>query len=69
MTFESGWIYPDTFPSTVNSFMELIGMAGHLHFDRKCDSIEVSTREKFSYPKVFLISMPAPLIKDHVRAV
>lgn len=56
VTFESGWVYPDTFPSTVDSFMELIGTAGHLHFDRKCESIELSTKEKFSYPKVFLIS-------------
>ncbi len=56
VTFESGWIYPDTFPSTVDSFMEVIGTTGHLHFDRKCESIEVSTATKFSYPKVFLIS-------------
>jgi predicted dehydrogenase len=56
VTFESGWIYPDTFPSTVDSFMELIGSSGHLHFDRKCESIEVSTEKAFTYPKVFLIS-------------
>ena len=56
VTFESGWIYPDTFPSTVDSFMELIGTTGHLHFDRKRESVEVSTEKKFSYPKVFLIS-------------
>ncbi|HLZ91532.1 MAG TPA: Gfo/Idh/MocA family oxidoreductase [Candidatus Acidoferrum sp.] len=56
VTFESAWIYPNTFPSTVDSFMELIGSAGHLHFDRKCESIEISTEKKFSYPKVFLNS-------------
>ncbi len=55
-TFESGWVYPDTFPSTVDSFMELIGTAGHLHFDRKRESIELSTEKKFSYPKMFLNS-------------
>jgi predicted dehydrogenase len=55
-TFESGWVYPDTFPSTVDSFMELIGTAGHLHFDRKRESIEISTEKKFSYPKMFLNS-------------
>jgi len=54
VTFESGWIYPDTFPSTVDSFMEVIGTAGHVHLDRKRESIEISTEEKFSYPKVFL---------------
>lgn len=56
VTFESGWIYPNTFPSTVDSFMEVIGTSGHLHFDRKCESIEISTETKFSYPKMFLVS-------------
>jgi predicted dehydrogenase len=54
VTFESAWVYPNTFPSIVDSFMEVIGSAGHLHMDRKCESIEVSTTEKFSYPKGFL---------------
>lgn len=54
VTFESAWVYPNTFPSIVDSFMEVIGTAGHLHMDRKCESIEVSTNEKFSYPKGFL---------------
>jgi predicted dehydrogenase len=56
VTFESGWIYPNTFPSTVDSFMEVIGTAGHVHLDRKRESIEISTEKKFSYPKGFLIS-------------
>src|SRR5690348_7562784 len=54
VTFESGWIYPNTFPSTVDSFMEVIGSKGHIHLDRKRESIEVSSEKKFSYPKVFL---------------
>ncbi len=53
-TFESAWVYPNTFPSIVDSFMEVIGTAGHLHMDRKCESIEISTNERFSYPKGFL---------------
>jgi len=56
VTFESGWIYPNTFPSTVDSFMEVIGTSGHVHLDRKRESIEISTEKKFSYPKGFLIS-------------
>jgi predicted dehydrogenase len=55
-TFESGWIYPNTFPSTVDSFMEVIGTSGHVHLDRKRESIEISTEKKFTYPKGFLIS-------------
>ena len=54
ITFESAWVYPNTFPSIVDSFMEVIGTAGHVHLDRKCESMELSTTEKFSYPKVFL---------------
>lgn len=54
VTFESAWVYPNTFPSIVDSFMEVIGAAGHIHLDRKCESMEMSTNEKFSYPKVFL---------------
>jgi predicted dehydrogenase len=53
-TFESAWIYPNTFPTIVDSFVEVIGTSGHLHFDRKRESIELSTAEKFSYPKTFL---------------
>ncbi|MDE3181442.1 MAG: Gfo/Idh/MocA family oxidoreductase [Acidobacteriota bacterium] len=54
VTFESAWVYPNTFPSIVDSFMEVIGSSGHIHMDRKCESIEISTEQKFSYPKGFL---------------
>lgn len=53
-TIESAWIYPNTFPSIVDSFVEVVGSQGHIHFDRKRESIEVSTPEQFTYPKVFL---------------
>lgn len=55
-TIESAWIYPNTFPSIVDSFLEVIGSNGHLHFDRKRESIEMSTEKSFTYPKVFLTS-------------
>ena len=54
VTFESGWIYPNTFPTNVDSFVEVIGSAGHIHLDRKRESFEISTETKFSYPKGFL---------------
>ncbi len=53
-TFESAWIYPNTFPSIVDSFVEVIGEVGHIHMDRKYESIEVSTNKSFTYPKGFL---------------
>jgi len=55
-TFECGWIYPNTFPTMVDSFVEVIGERGHLHFDRKRESIEASTEQAFTYPKPFLAS-------------
>ncbi len=54
VTFESAWIYPNTFPTIVDSFVEIVGSAGHVHLDRKCESIEVSTEKKFAFPKNFL---------------
>ena len=53
-TVESAWIYPNTFPTIVDSFVEVVGSEGHLHFDRKRESIEMSTPAQFSYPKTFL---------------
>ena len=55
-TFEAAWIYPNTFPTLTDSFVEVIGTEGHLHFDRKRESIEMSTPKAFSYPKTFLLS-------------
>jgi predicted dehydrogenase len=54
--FESAWIYPNTFPTIVDSFVAVTGEAGHLHFDRKRESIELSTNQAFTYPKNFLTS-------------
>ena len=56
VTFESGWVYPNTFPTPVDSFVEVIGAAGHIHLDRKRESIEISTEKSFSYPKGFLVA-------------
>ena len=42
-TFEAAWIYPNAFPTLTDSFVEVIGTDGHLHFDRKRESIEMST--------------------------
>jgi predicted dehydrogenase len=53
-TIESSWIYPNSFPSIVDSFVEVVGSNGHLHFDRKRESIEMSTEKSFTYPKTFL---------------
>jgi predicted dehydrogenase len=54
VTFESGWIYPNTFPTNVDSYIQLIGSSGTVLLDRKRESLEVSTERSFSYPKNFL---------------
>lgn len=53
-TFESGWVHPNTFPTMVDSFIGLVAERGHLHFDRKRESLEKSTNESFTFPKTFL---------------
>jgi predicted dehydrogenase len=55
-TFESGWVHPNTFPTMVDSFISVIGEHGHLHFDRKREALEMSTTERFTFPKTFLSS-------------
>jgi predicted dehydrogenase len=55
-TFEAAWIYPNVFPTLTDSFVEVIGTDGHLHFDRKRESIEMSTAKQFTYPKTFLLA-------------
>jgi predicted dehydrogenase len=55
-TFESGWIYPNTFPTIVDSFVEVIGTRGHLHLPRKAESMEMSTEQAFTYPRTFLFN-------------
>lgn len=55
-TIESAWIYPNVFPTIVDSFVEVVGSQGHIHFDRKRESIEMSTEKQFTYPKVFLVA-------------
>lgn len=50
-TFESCWIYPDTFPTMTDSFIEVIGTDGVLHLPRTSDQLEVATAKGFDYPR------------------
>jgi len=52
--FESSWVYPNTHAAMPDSFMEVVGERGHVHLDRKAEAIEMSTEEKFSWPRTFL---------------
>jgi predicted dehydrogenase len=53
-TFEAAWIYPETHPAMPDSFMEIIGQKGHFHLDRKTEAIEMSSEEKFDWPRSLL---------------
>ncbi|HHV59535.1 MAG TPA: Gfo/Idh/MocA family oxidoreductase [Clostridiaceae bacterium] len=51
-TFESGWIYPDTFPTPTDSYIEIVGEHGVVHLDRKSESFEYATPEVYTFPKL-----------------
>jgi predicted dehydrogenase len=53
-TFESTWVYPETHPAMPDSFMEVVGEHGHVHLDRKTEAIEMSTPERFKWPRSLL---------------
>jgi predicted dehydrogenase len=50
-TFEACWIYPNTYPTTTDSFIEVITTGSVIHLDRKCEQIEVSTEKSYRYPR------------------
>lgn len=53
-TFESCWIYPNTFPTMVDSFVEVITTDGVIHLDRKREQIEVASHKSYQYPRNLL---------------
>ncbi|TDC50683.1 Gfo/Idh/MocA family oxidoreductase [Jiangella ureilytica] len=51
VTLEACWIYPDTFPTMTDSFLELVFSDAVIHLDRKHEQIEIATHEAFAYPR------------------
>lgn len=49
--FESGWVYPNTFPTTVNSMIELVGTDGVVHMDRTRETLAIAHQKAYTYPK------------------
>jgi predicted dehydrogenase len=70
VTFEACWIYPDTFPTMTDSFVEIVGDAGVIHLDRKSEQIEIATAEGFEYPRNLLArtvhGRPAGAVRDAI---
>lgn len=55
--FESGWIYPDSFPTLTDSNIMLTGVKGSIVLDRKCENIEIASTDKYYYPKTGITSI------------
>ncbi len=53
-TFESAWIYPNTFPTMVDSYITLVGEDGVLQLDRQKENIQVATAAGYHYPRNML---------------
>lgn len=51
-TFESCWIYPNTFPTMTDSYIEIIGERGVIHLPRVDDQLHVTTEEAYQYPRL-----------------
>lgn len=56
-TFESGWIFPDTFPTLTDSFIQVTCEHGVVQIPRLSDNLEVATDESYSYPKMSICTM------------
>jgi len=49
--FESGWVYPNTFPTTVDSMIELVGADGVIQMDRTRETLAIANQKVYTYPK------------------
>lgn len=53
-TFESAWIYPNTFPTTVDSYVSVVSDDGVVQLDRQKESVVVASNEGYAYPRNML---------------
>lgn len=69
-TFESCWIYPSTFPTMTDSFVEIVGTEGVIHMDRKVEQLEIATADSYRYPRNLLTrtvhGRPAGAVRDAI---
>ncbi len=56
-TFESCWIYPNSYPSMTDSFIEVVGEKGMMHLKRDSEQIELAHDTGFEYPRTSVGSM------------
>ncbi|WP_205857452.1 Gfo/Idh/MocA family protein, partial [Phytoactinopolyspora endophytica] len=53
-TFESAWIYPNTFPTMVDSYITLICDDGAIQLDRQQENVLLATPDAFTFPRNML---------------
>ncbi|MBB5839572.1 putative dehydrogenase [Kribbella italica] len=53
-TFESAWIYPNTFPTMVDSYVSVVAEDGVVQLDRQKESVVVAREDGYSYPRNML---------------
>ncbi len=54
-TFESCWIYPNSFPTMVDSWVAVTCERGVIHMDRKEEQIQVAGPQRFEFPRNLLL--------------
>lgn len=54
-TFESSWIYPNSFPTMVDSWVAVTCETGVLHMDRKEEQLQVAGPERFEFPRNLIL--------------
>jgi predicted dehydrogenase len=53
-TFESAWIYPNTFPTTVDSYVAVVADDGVVQLDRQRENVVLAKPDGYSYPRNML---------------
>ena len=53
-TFESGWIYPPSYPTLAESYLHIVGDKGIIQIDRREENITVANQEGVFYPRTCL---------------
>ncbi|NUR85888.1 MAG: Gfo/Idh/MocA family oxidoreductase [Nonomuraea sp.] len=70
-TFESAWIYPNTFPTMVDSYVTVVGEDGVIQLDRQKENIQLATDKAYTYPRNMLQrvvhGIPAGAYRDAIH--
>lgn len=62
-TFESAWVYPNTFPNTTDSYIQIVGESGVITLDRRKETIEAASQEKYAYFNTSIV----PIINNTIK--